>query len=340
MSTRIGVLGTKFNTLAFIKNMNIQFEISALISLDTDEASASKIAGYSRDRLAQASMAKGIKFYTVTNYQLKDNDSLNLFKKLELDLLFVMGWERLVPDKILAELKIGAFGMHGSMHGLPMGKGRSPLNWALITGGKEFHTSLFKYENNIDGGDIYDTESFDVLDSDSISDLHLKNLRAMINLTNKLTFEISQENNVNFKPQNSQGETFYPKRIPDDGDLDWNASSVLVTRFINALSKPYPLARTKTSCGKTIKLYDAKVFYSAKYSSPCPGLVIEVLDLERALIVGTSDGAIIVKTDDNLFNINPGTRFSSVCYNQTLQKIIHRHQLQNPSQKLENLNRL
>ena len=50
--------------------------------------------------------------------------------------------KRLIPIDILEQFSVGAFGMHGSSMDLPLGRGRSPLNWSLIEGRKFFYKSF------------------------------------------------------------------------------------------------------------------------------------------------------------------------------------------------------
>ena len=70
------------------------------------------------------------------------------------DLLCALGWGRLVPEAVLQMLGKFACGMHGSAFGLPRGRGRSPMNWSIITGHNRFITSLFRYTPGMDDGDI------------------------------------------------------------------------------------------------------------------------------------------------------------------------------------------
>jgi len=339
MSIKIGVLGTKFNTLEFVNNPNLDFKIDTIISLDPKCHSVKKIAGYSRDELKDFATKNVVDFKEVTDYTLKTNESSNLFAKLKLDILFVMGWERLIPNNILQLHKHGSYGMHGSAFGLPRGKGRSPLNWALITGAKKFHTSLFKYEDNIDGGDIYASEVFDIFDTDTIEDLHIKNLCAMVRLSNQLTNELHEKGFVTCSPQICGNDTYYPKRIPEDGVIDWNTSNSNIVRFINALSKPYPPAYSHCKSGGILNFYDAKPFYANNVNSTPPGTILEIFSHSKSLLVATNDGAVRVKTDYDLSILKRGTLLISESYKTVINRIATRHKIKYPDHKLEKLTR-
>ena len=47
-------------------------------------------------------------------YIMKDNESINLFAKINIDILIVFGWQRLVPAWLVNKIAIRVFGMHES----------------------------------------------------------------------------------------------------------------------------------------------------------------------------------------------------------------------------------
>src|SRR5262245_16112027 len=78
----------------------------------------------------------GIPVKYLSSYNMKqDIDGLT---QSQIDVLLVMGYQRLVPDDVIKSVRLGAFGFHGSSEPLPKGRGRSPINWELIRGRKRF----------------------------------------------------------------------------------------------------------------------------------------------------------------------------------------------------------
>ena len=86
-----------------------------------------------------------IKLVRPSNYTMKDDKTRLLFDGIIIDILIVIGWQRLIPVWLLKKLSIGAFGMHGSSEPLPKGRGRSPMNWSIIEQKEKFITNLFNY---------------------------------------------------------------------------------------------------------------------------------------------------------------------------------------------------
>ena len=135
-------------------------------------------------------------------------------------------------------MAIGSFGMHGSSMDLPLGRGRSPMNWSLIEGRDIFFTNLFRYDSGVDSGDILDTFRFDILDKDTSETLHFKNTLAMKFLIEK-NLDSLLGKDFHLKKQKNISPTYYPKRTPDDSLIDWNSNINDLDRFIRAVTKPF-----------------------------------------------------------------------------------------------------
>ena len=58
-------------------------------------------------------------FIRPKTYTMNDSESIALFDNVKIDILIVVGWQRLIPPWLLKKISIGAFGMHGSSEHLP-----------------------------------------------------------------------------------------------------------------------------------------------------------------------------------------------------------------------------
>src|SRR6186997_1406809 len=68
-------------------------------------------------------------------------ETLNALRKLEPELIFVVGWSQLVHDPFVALASEGVFGMHPTL--LPRHRGRAPIPWAILTGLARTGVTLF-----------------------------------------------------------------------------------------------------------------------------------------------------------------------------------------------------
>ena len=171
MITLFGCTHTTLHVAKFLNNLNLKIN---LITISPSTAKSNEVAGFIDLTLYKKYFSS---IYVAKNYSLKsEKDEKQLKSYFKSDLGFCIGWQRLIPLKILTTFSKGIYGMHGSSRNLPFGKGRSPMNWAIIEGRKWFHTNLFRYQDGIDNGPIVDTLAFSINNSDSIETLQYKNV--------------------------------------------------------------------------------------------------------------------------------------------------------------------
>ena len=121
-----GCKDTTLHLAKFLFKLGLKID---LITISPTKAKINKVAGY-LDLTLNSDLFSSIN--VVENYNLKNPNDLSNIKKIKnLKLGFCMGWQRLISEEILNCFDIGIFGMHGSSRGLPYGKGRSPMNWAM-----------------------------------------------------------------------------------------------------------------------------------------------------------------------------------------------------------------
>jgi methionyl-tRNA formyltransferase len=245
-------------------------------------------------------------------YTMKDNESIDLFDKINIDILIVVGWQRLIPAWLLTKISIGAFGMHGSSEPLPRGRGRSPMNWSIIEGKNKFITNLFKYDEGIDSGEVVDTQTFDIYPWDTIATLQHKNTISQIQLILKnLPKIIDQE--IKYIPQRTDIEpTYYPKRVPEDGVINWRDSSENIFSLVKAVTYPYPGAFTYDGKSK-IFIWEGHPFDSyINFSNIDPGQIVFCFH-DCTFIIKTNDSSFYVTKWESFSNWRPqlGVKFKS-----------------------------
>jgi methionyl-tRNA formyltransferase len=236
---------------------------------------------------------KNIPVYVCDKYSLHSEKDREALCGIEAELLFVIGWQRLIPLWLLEKLKTGAFGMHGSSKALPFGRGRSPMNWSIIQNKKLFITNLFKYKPGVDDGDILDTQDFDLNEFDTAETAHYKNTLSMIKLVSR-NIESLQKGELRLKPQMDLEPTYYPKRTEEDGCIFWDESSTDVYNLVRAVTRPFPGAFTFHNDQK-IRIWRCYPFDSRLFDHyVIPGTILHVF-ANGDFIVKTGDGSIIVK---------------------------------------------
>jgi methionyl-tRNA formyltransferase len=291
----VAVVGCKHTTGDLILGLHRHgFRVDHCITIDPAKAEVQQVAGYVdlRPFLEEHEIP-----YTVAHkYSLKSEGDQERLLALGLDMLLVMGWQRLIPDWFLTGLSIGAFGMHGSSRPLPHGRGRSPMNWSLIQNKNVFYTHLFQYMPGVDDGPVVGVQTFDITPFDSCLSLHFKNTVAMIQLCRDNLPQLL-DGTAELTPQSTEGASYYPKRSAEDGLIYWSDTTQDVYNLIRAVTYPFPGAFTylDNHPARKVMVWEAIPFDTRlRYPEALTGEVLEVF-YNGDLVVRTGDSTLLVR---------------------------------------------
>jgi UDP-4-amino-4-deoxy-L-arabinose formyltransferase/UDP-glucuronic acid dehydrogenase (UDP-4-keto-hexauronic acid decarboxylating) len=272
--SKVAIVGCKSTTRYLFEQVSGFLPISAVVTIAPDLAARQEVAGY--DDLTDLPATE---IYTARRYALTAAEDLAYFQERQFDLLLVAGWQRIIPKEILETVRNGAYGMHGSSRDLPFGRGRSPMNWSLIEGRQWFFTNLFRYLPGVDDGPIADTACFSINPADTAETLHFKNLLAMVHLVRK-NAEGLLRGQVDLREQPRTSPTYYPKRNPDDGLIDWSSDVFAIERLVRAVAQPFSGAFAFLE-GARLTIQRAAIFYTDieehPYRGEAPGTICAVL---------------------------------------------------------------
>lgn len=302
--------GCKNTTLECMKAvLDMKIKIDMLITIAPELAEKNNVAGYFD--LREFAKENNINTYVCDSYTLKSSADMQYLKDYKINIMLVIGWQRLVPEWLLAQIETGAFGMHGSSRALPYGRGRSPMNWSIIQNKNMFITNLFKYNKDVDAGDIVNSVTFDINLYDTAQTLHYKNMLSMVKILNE-NLGSMLKGALPLKPQLNIPPSYYPKRTADDGILFWDKDTQEIYNLIRAVTVPFHGAFTFYE-DKKILVWKAFPF-DTRLIEPTidTGTVTDVF-LNGDFIVKTGSDSIIVteyEAPGNL-KIKNGMRFNS-----------------------------
>ena len=282
-----------YDLLSYLLENGIK--IDHIISLDSEQAIKNKVSGYkSFEPIAKK---YEIPIYYPEKYSMKSEKDLAFFKKEKPDLLLVHGWQRIIPAEIIGCVKIGALGDHGSSEPLPKGRGRSPINWSIIEDKKKFLLHLFFIDKEIDSGKIIDVQEFDINEWDNCKTLYHKKTVA---LKQMLLKNIPSIIDGSIKTAEQKGEpSYYPKRTPEDGLIDWSKSTREIFNLIRGVTRPYPGAFSFIDKNK-IFFWNAQPFDTKiKYDKKKNGEIVEIFN-DNSFVVKTSDSSLLITEYDML----------------------------------------
>lgn len=239
----------------------------------------------------------GVPVYEIAN--INDAVSVALLQKLDLDVVFVIGWTQIVSAEVLRLAKIGMIGAHASL--LPRHRGRAPVNWALIKGERVTGNSLIWLAPGVDTGDIIDQTQFDITLYDTCASLYEKvadsNREMILRLIPKL-----ESGDRPGTAQLEDSQPVLPGRRPEDGLLDWTMESNRVYDFVRALTRPYPGAFSWLA-GNRWKIWNCALLPGNHVASTKPGLVIGPLvssiDAACGQVVACGNGTLALLELEN-----------------------------------------
>ena len=331
MSAKIYALFATANGLDCLEFLGDALPLTGVIGLSADRARGD-VSGHVdiEDRLS----CSALDILAVDDYQLRDQADRAQILSRDIDVLLVLGWQRLIPQWLIDHCRVGAIGNHGSADGISGGRGRSPQNWALLTGRDAFEVSIFWIDPGIDSGIVIDTRRFTLESHDDIRTSHYKTAYWVADMlrenwqSGRLLARAGQE-------QADAEASYLPQRRPEDGEIDWNRSAEEISDFVRALTRPYPGAFSLLD-GKTVHFWRVRPFVAVVPMIdplPGPGQILAILS-HGEIVIQTGKGTLLVdewSTTDKTFSPEPGNCFSSVDFHAQIDEILRRHREKYPN---------
>jgi methionyl-tRNA formyltransferase len=290
MHYKVTVFGVKDTTLEIIDYIqNNVCGIDLIVTINTKVLANNHVSGFSE--LISIGKKYDIGIFESDSYSLKDGKCKEFFGNNTFDIGISMGWQRLIPKDILNKFSFGIFGFHGSCGYLPYGRGRSPLNWSIIQGAKRFILNLFQYDAEADSPNVFANSMFEINQFDTIRTLQYKQLVSSKALIKKL-IEAYCAGKIIINNESKDFDTWYEKRTPDDGKIDFKQKTHDIYNLIRGVTRPFPGAfayidRDKITIWKAYP-FDGIMDFS-KYS---PGEIVDIFD--ENILVRTIDGSLII----------------------------------------------
>ena len=143
----------------------------------------------------------------------------------------------MLPMSVLRRARLGAFNMHGSL--LPKFRGRAPLNWAIVKGERETGVTLHEMTEKPDAGRIVDQQAVPIgPDDTAVEVFHRMTDAAEAVLKRSLPALVA--GTVQYKPNELSRGSYYGRRRPEDGRIDWTKSAQEIHDLVRAVAPPFP----------------------------------------------------------------------------------------------------
>jgi len=155
--------------------------------------------------------------------------------------VFSFYYRHLLGQEWLALAPRGALNMHGSM--LPRYRGRAPVHWAILHGETATGASLHYMVEKPDAGALVDQEAVPILENDTALEVsHRVAAAAESVLARSLPGLIA--GTAPRVPLDLAAGSYFGRRTPEDGRIDWSADARQVHDLVRAVAPPFPGAFT------------------------------------------------------------------------------------------------
>jgi len=184
---------------------------------------------------------------------LKDESLLRDLRALDADVYFVFSYGKILPEALFSIPRYSTLNLHGSI--LPLLRGASPIQSALLAGMSETGWTLQKITRELDAGDILGEVRVPIGPDDRTSELTAK----MMPLAAELSLQILEDLPaalLNARPQNHALATFCTKVRREDARIDWKLESHTIHNRVRAYY-PAPCAWTMLA-GKTCRILSTR----------------------------------------------------------------------------------
>jgi len=160
------------------------------------------------------------------------------------DFLFSFYYRYMLGKAWLSVPRRGALNMHGSL--LPKYRGRAPVHWAILKGEPATGASLHYMLEKPDAGALVDQQSIAILENDTALDVSLKVAGAAEQVLRR-SLPALAAGTVQAKPLDLEAGSYFGRRRPEDGRIDWRCPARTVHDLVRAVAPPFPGAFTEVN---------------------------------------------------------------------------------------------
>ena len=216
---------------------------------------------------------------------LKDESVYNKLKEIDLDLIVVVAYGKIIPKNIIDLPKLGIINVHSSI--LPKYRGASPIHSALINGDDKTGVSIMFINEGLDTGDVLKIITTDIKEEDDLGTLTERLAKLGSDALSHVVPTLIDKTYVATKQDDSLATLVKPIK-KEEMKIDFSKTNVEIFNLVRGLS-PHPCAYTIKN-GENIKIYKVEKI-DKDYQKPF-GTVVELT--KKGPIISCKNGSILI----------------------------------------------
>lgn len=223
------------------------------------------------DALWAAAEAAGLPL--VPTPALKDPQGLQHWAALEADLCVMAFVTDIIPDEALSLPRLGTIQYHPSL--LPLHRGSSAINWAVINGDAETGLTIFWVDTGIDTGPVLLQKRCSIGPNDTVASLYFDRLFPMgINALSEAVALVLAGNAPRIEQDHAES-TYEPPCADKHAEIRWHEPAERISALIRGCN-PQPGAWALFE-GEKLRLFDSAL--TGPHEPGMPGRVLRVDEL-------------------------------------------------------------
>jgi len=233
------------------------------------------------DPLFEAAAQAGVP--VIETQMLRQDEPFQVYRSWQPELLVFAFVTDIVRKRVLDAATHGAIQYHPSL--LPAHRGRTAMNWAIISGAQQTGLTIFWVDEGIDTGPILLQRTVEISPADSVGALYFQRLYPMGVQALVEAVRLVREGTAPRMPQNEALATYEPPCGPEHAKVDWMQHGRTVSALIRGCD-PQPGAVVSLR-GEPIRLFEG-VYRPGAPGEP-PGTVLAAVGstVEIAAIGGS-----------------------------------------------------
>ena len=215
---------------------------------------------------------------------LKSEASQETLRALQPDLMVVVAYGLLLPQKSLDIPRHGCWNVHASL--LPRWRGAAPIQRAIEAGDAETGVCLMQMEKGLDTGPVMLVQRTAIGADETAGELHerLAELGAQT-LADGLGLLRAGMRSMR-QPQPEDGVTYAHKLDKAEAKLDWSQPAVVLARKVRAFN-PWPIAEAQLA-GERVRIHAAQPV--STMHAVAPGEVLQAT--REGIDIACGEGAL------------------------------------------------
>jgi methionyl-tRNA formyltransferase len=213
----------------------------------------------------EAALARGLPVRQPVTF--KAEDDLAALEALAADLMVVVAYGLLLPQRVLDAPRLGCVNIHASL--LPRWRGAAPIQRAILAGDPTTGITIMQMEAGLDTGPMLHRRETPIAPDETGGSLHdrLSSLGAEALMEALPRIE---DGTAVACPQDDAGATYARKLSKAEARVDWMRPAVEIERQVRAFN-PWPVAETLLA-GEVLRVWSARAL-TAVASAPAGTVV-------------------------------------------------------------------